>query len=192
MPIYKGTSSDPIQRVYKGDKECYMFKGDSLVHPSAVMYSTAPFSDWTTTPANFIQLSQKQVHMSLSRPASPIIRGTSDIPYVFGIGSIYYFKVSANGYYDITWKARYVYASGGVFQNLRILKYIQTGIYLNFVSEVTLSQSDSILVLQTPVDIETSVRRTFLTTDDVILVVSSVPSSLMTESNAIVTIKKVP
>ena len=192
MPIYKGTDSNPIQRVYKGDKECCVFKGNTLVHPAAVMYSTTSYNNWYNTPGNFTKTSFNQIYMGLSTAASPQLYGGNSPVAIISSGGCNYFKINKTDYYDIVWKASYVYDYNGAYQRLRILRFIERADKTGYESEATLAQSDSIRVQQTPVDMEVSIRRTYLTVHNVILVVSSVPSSLITESNAIATINKVP
>lgn len=192
MPIYKGTSSNQIQRVYKGDKECCVFKGDTLVHPNAITYNTITSGDYTTPSAMFQGTSYNQIYKTLRYTASPkIYSGGSSVTFDRD-GQVIFIMILENGFYDIVWRATYKADYSGAYERLRLLRYSKNIDHGYYASEATIAQSDSVLVQQTPKDIEVSIRRTYLNTLNAILFVSSVPNSWLKESNATVMINKVP
>lgn len=191
MPIYKGTESTQLQRAYKGDKECCMFKGTKLVHPSAIAYNSITSGDYNTPSPVFQGTSTNQIYKTLRNTAIPQLYGGNSSVSFDTDGSIIYFNINENGYYDIVWKATYKADLSGAYQRLRILRYSENTVDNYYASEVTIDQSDSILVQQSPIDIEVSIRRTYLNSLNAILFVSSVPDSWLKESNAMVMINKV-
>lgn len=192
MPIYKGTDSNPIQRVHVGGKDHCMFKGNTLVHPAAIAYNDITSGDWTIPTAMFQGTSYNQIYKTLKYPASPkIYRGGSSVTFDRD-GQVIFITILENGYYDIVWRATYVADYSGANERLRLLRYSKNQEHGYYASEATIAQSDSVLVQQTPKDIEVSIRRTYLNSLNAILFVSSTPSSWLKESNATVMINKVP
>lgn len=188
MPIYKGTTE--VQRVYKGDKECCVFKGDTLVHPNAVIYSTTETGNYTTPPVYF-NGSQNRIYKTLRNTYNPKAYDCASNVEWKQYGDLFYFDIAVVGYYDIIWKATYRKLSGGSYNGLRVYRYIWDPANSRYTNEALLGESSSYLIQATPINIECVVRRTYLNANNAILVTSTLGDSTVLESNAVFMINKV-
>ena len=191
MPSYKGTESTPIQRVYKGNNECCVFKGDTLVHPNAVMHSTTETGDWITPGPGF-DGSPNRVIRTLRASYNPKVYMSDYVTDPRIYGDVYMFHVIFPGYYDIVWRATYRKSSGGGYVGLRAHRYSHDYVNNLYYDEYLLGSTTNVLVQATPVEFELVFRRQFLNGGNAVLVTSNLADSTLLESNAMVMINKVP
>jgi len=191
MPIYKGTESNQIQRAYKGDKECCMFKGDTLVHPDTVIHSTTETGTYTT-PSAYFNGSQNRIYKTLRQGYNPKSYDSGSNVEWKQYGDLYYFDISVPAYYDIVWRATYRKPSGGgAYVGLRVHKYSWDSANNRYTNEYQLGASSNTLVQATPVEIELVCRRQYLNGANALLFTSNLGDSTVLESSAIAMINKV-
>lgn len=191
MPIYKGTDSNQIQRVYKGTKECCVFKGDTLVHPDSVIYSTTETGEYYW-PGTYFNGSQNRIYKTLQQGYNPESYSSGANVEWKQYGGLYYFDISVPAYYDIVWRATYRKLSGGAYVGLRVYRYSWDSVNDNrYTNEYQLGATSNILVQATPVEIELVCRRQYLNGSNALLFTSTMGDSTVLESNAMVMINKV-
>ena len=153
MPIYKGTDSNPIQRVVKDGKECCWFKGDTLVHPDSVIHSTTETGDWYV-PSAYFNGSPNRVYKTLQQGYNPKAYGSGSNVEWKQYGGLYYFDINTTGYYDIIWKATYRKPyGGGSYVRLRVHRYGWDAANNRYTNEYLLGETASTLVQADPVNL---------------------------------------
>lgn len=192
MPIYKGTDSNQIQRVYKGGKECCVFKGNTLVHPDSIIHSTTETGDWYI-PGAYFNGSANRIYKTLQQGYNPESYDSGTNVEWKQYGGLYYFDINTPAYYDIVWRATYRKPSGGgSYVGLRVHRYSWDPANNRYTNEYELGATSNVLVQATPVEIELVCRRQYLNGSNAILFTSNLGDNTVLESNAIVMINKVP
>lgn len=194
MPIYKGTSSNPLQQIPVGGKECCMFKGDTLVHPDALIYSTTETGEYTShgtffaAPVGRICKTLREVYNPKTYESGSNVELKS-----YGEG-LYYLDINTTGYYDIIWRATYRNTGGvGLYGAISLYRYGWNPTENRYTNEYPLGESPTFFVDETPLTIELVLRRQYLNSNNALLFTSALfYYNYVLESNATVMINKVP